>query len=97
MFREVSKRTLRRRAQKGFLEDLRQIVENMWEMYPSDSSSSFWHLTSSSSSSYDDSDFEISSADKETSWMAMISDVAVKKSSSSPTIDEGTMVRETLG
>ncbi|VDL99332.1 unnamed protein product [Schistocephalus solidus] len=96
MFRAVSKRTLRRRAQKGFLEDLRQIAENMWQMYPSDSSSSRWHMTSSSSSSCDDSDSEISSADEETSWMAMVSDVAANKSSSSSTIDEGPTVREAL-
>ncbi|VDL99657.1 unnamed protein product [Schistocephalus solidus] len=55
-------------------------------MYPSDSSSSLWHQTSSSSSSYDDSDSHISSADEETSWMAMVSDVAGNNSSSSPTI-----------
>ncbi|VDL93151.1 unnamed protein product [Schistocephalus solidus] len=68
----------------------------MREMYASDSSSWSWHLTSSSSLSYDDSDAEISSADKKTSWMAMVSDVAANKSTSTPTIEEEPMVREAL-
>ncbi|VDM00850.1 unnamed protein product [Schistocephalus solidus] len=96
MFRAVSERTLRRRAQKGFLADLRQIAENVREMYPSDSSSSSWHLTSSSSSSYDDSDSVISSVDEETSWTSEISDVAANKSSSTPTIEEEPTVREAM-
>ncbi|VDL86123.1 unnamed protein product [Schistocephalus solidus] len=96
MFRAVFKRTLRRRAQKGFLDDLRQIAENMREMYPSDSSSSSWHLNSSSCSSYDDSDSEISSADEEISWNSDISDVAANNFSSTPTLEEEPTVREAM-
>ncbi|VDM06190.1 unnamed protein product [Schistocephalus solidus] len=65
-------------------------------MYLSDSSSSSWHLTSSSCLSYDDSNSEISCDDEETSWMAMASDVAANKSSSTPTLEEEPTVREAL-
>uniref|UniRef100_A0A183TPC2 Rab3 GTPase-activating protein catalytic subunit n=1 Tax=Schistocephalus solidus TaxID=70667 RepID=A0A183TPC2_SCHSO len=53
-------------------------------------------LTSSSSASYDDSDSEISSADKEISWTSDISDVAANNSSSTPSIEEEPTVREDM-
>ncbi|VDM05191.1 unnamed protein product [Schistocephalus solidus] len=94
MFRAVSMKTLRRRAQKGFLDDLHKIAENMRAMYPSDSSQSSWHLTSSSSSSYDD--LEISSGDEDASWTSDVSDVAPNNSSSTPTIEEEPTFREAM-
>ncbi|VDL85481.1 unnamed protein product [Schistocephalus solidus] len=48
------------------------------------------------SSSYDDSDSEISSADKEISWVSEISDVAANNFSSTPTIEEEPTVREAM-
>ncbi|VDM04421.1 unnamed protein product [Schistocephalus solidus] len=68
----------------------------MMEMYPSNSSSSSWHLPSSSSSSYDDSDSEISSADEEISWTSDISYLAANKYSSTPSIEEESTVREAM-
>ncbi|VDL99435.1 unnamed protein product [Schistocephalus solidus] len=47
-------------------------------------------------SSFDDSDAEISSADEETSIMAMVSNAAANKSSSTPTTEEEPTVPKAL-